>query len=68
MGKSRFEIRRLFEEIPFSKLTSRTDENMKEAIFDRVSRCRGLRMYPGISDEELVNSLDGCLLYFRTII
>ena len=68
MGKSDFEIRRLVGEMPFRELPSRAYEKIKEAIFDRVNKYRALRMYSEISDEELVNSLDGGVLYFRATI
>ena len=68
MGKSDFEIRRLFGEIPFSKLPSRACEKTKQLIFDRVNKYRALRIHSEMSDEELVNSLDGDVLHFRAII
>ncbi len=69
MGKSDFEIRRLFGgEIPFSKLPSRAYEKIKEAIFDRINKYRALRMHSEISDEELLSSLDSCVLSVRDFI
>ena len=68
MGKSDFEIRRLFGEMPFRELTSRAYKKIKQTIFDRLDKYRTLRMCSEMSDEELVNSLDVCVLYFRATI
>jgi len=57
MGKDHFEIRRLYGEIPFSKLPGRVYQKIKDAIFDRVNEYRAGRIYSEISDGEFVNSL-----------
>jgi len=68
MGKSDFEIRRLFGEMPFRELTSRAYKKIKQTIFDRLDKYRTLRMRSEMSDEELVNSLDGCVLSARDFV
>jgi len=61
-GKSDFDIRRLVGEMPFRELSSSAYKRIKQTIFDRPDRYRTLGMRSEMSDEELVNSLAGCVL------
>ena len=59
MRKSDFEIRRLLGKIPLSQLPRKTYQKIREVTLDRVDKYRALRTHSEITDEELVNSLDG---------